>query len=671
MDAGEPPLNSSPERQASGRRAYLRLSRVFRALAVGTLTSLIAAAIAGYLGIIGLLPIAQSYMEELKFTQSLLDSAQNMRVERMRPGYLNVLVANLDGDNSDWRNTTHVVNSLVDQFDASDTASPVKVQRAFRVLRLSAAPDTAAATERLAEKGRQQLDRYNADILVWGEVTRGDEENTILRLRFVQRKATSLNHTGKYPLDRTLELPGKFGNDLGSALAAQVVADAAPAYESARLVAPLLDTVYKRLRLLTNNMPKALSPAQRAGILNAFAKVCVRIGDQSNDVSRISEAVAAYRAALLERPRVDDPASWALTQMELGTALELQGWRQGSNDRYEESITAYQNALEVYDRHAYPGNWAHVQNGICVTLRRLGSAKRQSTTLEDAIAACRSALAMADPLLERRRWVTVSGNLAAALAALADVKGSAEALREAVSVLDRTLEVIDRTNEPLNWARAKHDSGWMLTKIGLLERDKSAVKTAIIAIRDAMNEFKSDMLPAYSNTARTTYADALMALGRLEYRSDAETAVPLFSQAEEVYGKLVIETERDEVSATGSAGPMTARKMSGLAWAMIATKSFGPACEKLERARELAPQDEQIWVRSALCLMLLSQTEEANAVLSSRHEQASETKSLQAVIRDDVEFLRELGLNHSMMSEFESKYLKQPQNPPAPDGKGR
>ena len=89
----------------------------------------------------------------------------------------------------------------------------------------------------------------------------------------------------------------------------------------------------------------------------------------------LAQAVAAYRAALEIRIRELSPKDWALTQNNLGVALQDQGERTGGNearDLLAQAVTAYRAALEVYTRQQSPQDWAMTQNNLGNALERLG-----------------------------------------------------------------------------------------------------------------------------------------------------------------------------------------------------------------------------------------------------------------------------------------------------------
>ena len=72
----------------------------------------------------------------------------------------------------------------------------------------------------------------------------------------------------------------------------------------------------------------------------------------------MTEAVAAFRAALEERPRDRVPLDWARTQDNLGLALTDLGKREGGTAHLTEAIVAFRAAIEEWPRDRVPLDWA-------------------------------------------------------------------------------------------------------------------------------------------------------------------------------------------------------------------------------------------------------------------------------------------------------------------------
>ena len=71
------------------------------------------------------------------------------------------------------------------------------------------------------------------------------------------------------------------------------------------------------------------------------------LGARESGTAHLEEAVAAYRAALEERTRDRVPLDWAMTQMNLGTALETLGQRESGTAHLEEAVAALDACLAV------------------------------------------------------------------------------------------------------------------------------------------------------------------------------------------------------------------------------------------------------------------------------------------------------------------------------------
>ncbi len=116
------------------------------------------------------------------------------------------------------------------------------------------------------------------------------------------------------------------------------------------------------------------------------------LGERESGTARLEEAVAAYRAALEERTRERVPLDWAMTQNNLGNALETLGERESGTARLEEAVAAYRAALEERTRERVPLEWAMTQMNLGNALEMLGERESGTARLEEAVAAYRAAL---------------------------------------------------------------------------------------------------------------------------------------------------------------------------------------------------------------------------------------------------------------------------------------
>ena len=101
------------------------------------------------------------------------------------------------------------------------------------------------------------------------------------------------------------------------------------------------------------------------------------LGGRESGTEKLEEAVAAYRAALEEYTRERVPLQWAMTQMNLGTALLRLGGRESGTEKLEEAVAAYRAALEEYTRERVPLDWAGTQNNLALRFRVSGSGRAE------------------------------------------------------------------------------------------------------------------------------------------------------------------------------------------------------------------------------------------------------------------------------------------------------
>jgi hypothetical protein len=80
------------------------------------------------------------------------------------------------------------------------------------------------------------------------------------------------------------------------------------------------------------------------------------LGERESGTAHLTEAVAAYHAALEERTRDRVPLDWAMTQNNLGTALETLGERESGTAHLTEAAAAWEACLTVTES-AWPPAW--------------------------------------------------------------------------------------------------------------------------------------------------------------------------------------------------------------------------------------------------------------------------------------------------------------------------
>ena len=111
---------------------------------------------------------------------------------------------------------------------------------------------------------------------------------------------------------------------------------------------------------------------QRIGYLEKEADALYRRGDEFGDNGALLSAIERQRSLLNLLPRERVPLDWAMTQMNLGTALVSLGARESGTDKLNEAVAAYREALKEYTRARVPLQWALTQMNLGTALVSLG-----------------------------------------------------------------------------------------------------------------------------------------------------------------------------------------------------------------------------------------------------------------------------------------------------------
>jgi tetratricopeptide (TPR) repeat protein len=213
------------------------------------------------------------------------------------------------------------------------------------------------------------------------------------------------------------------------------------------------------------------------------------LGEREGSAARLEEAVAAYRAALDEYTRDQASLQWALTQMNLGNVLQTLGAREGSAARLEEAVAAYRAGLEGCTRERVPLDWAAIQNNLGAVLRTLGERESTTARLEEAVAAHRAALEEYTRDRAPLQWAMTQNNLGMALKTLGEREsgetGTAR-LEEAVSAYRAALEQYTPERTPLQWARTQMNLGNALLRLGEREDGTARLEQAVAVYRKAL-----------------------------------------------------------------------------------------------------------------------------------------------------------------------------------------
>jgi tetratricopeptide (TPR) repeat protein len=254
------------------------------------------------------------------------------------------------------------------------------------------------------KQARELLDASRAQVIIWGIVLKLGQA-AVPKLHWtVNKDLEGIKEFGRYPVNANdLDLPPIFWEDVQNVLTVLTLNEAAEyaKEEEGHYIADRLKPFIGRVRDLIQRAEskQAWTGGQRVQMENILANALSRYGEQAGDNAALTEAVAAYRAALQECPRERVPLDWAMTQNNLGTALTSLGItslgeRESSTRRLEEAIIVLREALKERTRERVPLDWAATQYNLGVALQTLGERESGTVHLEEAVAAFQKALSV-------------------------------------------------------------------------------------------------------------------------------------------------------------------------------------------------------------------------------------------------------------------------------------
>ncbi len=209
-----------------------------------------------------------------------------------------ILVATLDHDDANRTLTEAVVRAFQGE-------KGIEAIETCRVLKIEGGGERIA--EVAAKRGQGWLSRRDADVLVFGEWI---EKGEALNLHFLPVGGGGDFRQHAFKLETGL-LKGDFSEAMGAQIQAVALATVKPATEeSGKYLVETLRPVAVRLEQLIHFPPSGLSAGQLADVQFALGLALNIIGEQAGDNKALTEAVAAFRAALEERTRARVPLDW-------------------------------------------------------------------------------------------------------------------------------------------------------------------------------------------------------------------------------------------------------------------------------------------------------------------------------------------------------------------------
>jgi tetratricopeptide (TPR) repeat protein len=297
---------------------------------------------------------------------------------------------------------------------------------------------------------------------------------------------------------------------------------------------------FERYSFAAELAPRDRAPLDWATTQNGLGNALQTLGLFETGTACLEEAVAAYRAGLVEASRDRAPLNWAVTQRNLGAALQKLGMRESGTASLEEAVTAYRAALEEWRRDREPFDWATTQDELGTALEEIGDRKNATALIEEAVATHRLALKELTRNRNPLDWARAKYNLGNALHTLGMKTGEPMHLEEAVAAYRTILDEGMRNLQPIEWAATQNNLGSALVRLGEREAGTAHLEEAVAAYRAALEERKHDRISlAWAWTqvnlgyALSVWSDRESGTAHLEEAAMAyDTALSAFEQAQ-------------------------------------------------------------------------------------------------------------------------------------------
>jgi tetratricopeptide (TPR) repeat protein len=124
---------------------------------------------------------------------------------------------------------------------------------------------------------------------------------------------------------------------------------------------------------------------KRLGYLTREADALYSQGDEFGDNGALGAAIDKQKRLIELTPRARVPLDWAMTQNNLGTALERLGERESETARLAEAVAAYREALVERTRARVPLDWAMSFGNQGVALMQLAQRMKDAAMAQTAV----------------------------------------------------------------------------------------------------------------------------------------------------------------------------------------------------------------------------------------------------------------------------------------------
>jgi hypothetical protein len=290
---------------------------------------------------------------------------------KAKPGFFTVAVARLENDDE----KADMASAIAQDLRELEKSKGIRVLEFHRTIIADSDDDVPAGQA----EARKWLTQSGAQVLIWGKVVTSPDRSVPELYWTTSDNRNDKAISDRYGLDNNNRLPISFQKNLSDILDLLVVTESSAFNaEAGHFVADRLQPFIERVRhLIEGDAARQWTSGDIARIKLILGNSLVTVGDQTGTNDPISEAIGLYRAALTN---FQFPLDRAMTQNNLGYAMFRLGERESGTADLQQAVAAYRAALVERTRERAPLDWATTQNNLGNALETLG--ERESGTAD-------------------------------------------------------------------------------------------------------------------------------------------------------------------------------------------------------------------------------------------------------------------------------------------------
>lgn len=392
---------------------------------------------------------------------------------------LTVLVADMDGPDG------AALSARI-----AEALSRVRGARVERINQSLTLPPGLSVIEGLmaaSEKGRDWLDRHNADVLVWGVI---EGTGRSVELRFLPLNTAPDTRPGVIGVGDQLSLPARYPAELEDIIIACAIASGGPVRNGQKGAAmALVHEFADRLRLLGDAELATLEPEQRLTILSNIGNVLATDSRGQGGDDALVESLTIYRRAVESIPRETDGARQALLHNHMAVALQAQAASEDNNAYLEQAIDSYRAAIAVLQKSRHAQDWALTHMRLGLAVYRLALKTGRAKMMKHAVEALEQSLTVYTKEKSPGKWAEVMNHIGVVMTALGEELTNNTMLERAVAVFNESLSVRKREMVPSLWAQTTNNLGAAAFSLAKRTSNKALMEQAALAFEGAVEVY--------------------------------------------------------------------------------------------------------------------------------------------------------------------------------------